>query len=221
MFLPSETARMVLSYMLDTPNLYPKTIDSFLSECPHLAEVVVVAGKELKDVELSPFFKVGWKTLKEVLSEYATIVTKLHYEANKNGMKDSYTEPISKVLDVVMNARHNVHTVPIPLIQMKTADNQTEVYQPPILTTDVEGTQSVLSVRDDRVNQPTVTLRPIFSNRAASKSTMSNPPPSKTLPSTAEMSVSSYTPAMVDASCVKAQSYRRSNSQLSSSAKTL
>jgi len=285
MFLPSETARMVLSYMLDTPTLYPKTIDSFLSECPHLAEVVVVAGKEHTDVELSPFCKVGWKTLKEVLSEYAIIVTKLHDEAKKNGMKDSYMEPISRVLDVVMNMRHHVQPSPIPLVQMKTANTQTEVYPPPVVTKDVgsmtktstthpdyyrhdsSDNQQVLTPstptigtpslpllctamvdnhacyntrRNNSKNSsklgdgesnaestdssdsteitncvPTVKLTPNFSNRTICKS---NLPPTKTLPSNAGMCASSSTLVVGESSCAKAQSYRRSNHQISSSA---
>jgi len=280
MFLPSETARMVLSYMLDTPNLYPKTIDSFLSECPHLAELVVVAGKDHKEVEMSPFCKVGWKTLKEVLTEYSTIVTKLHDEAKKNGMKDSYMEPISRVLDVVMNIRDHAQPSPIPLVQMKTANSQTEVYPPPVITEDIGsmttsstthpvhyghdsdnqealtsstppiGTPSLPlpctamvdnqvwydTSRNDGKNAskvgngennaeftdstgfnksvPTVKLTPNFSNRITRKSSRL---PSKTLPSIAGMFASSN-PPVVESSCAKVQSYRRSDLQISKSA---
>lgn len=263
---------MVLSYMLDTPTLYPKTIDSFLCECPHLAELVVVAGKEHKDVELSPFCKVGWKTLKEVLSEYAIIVAKLHEEAKNNGMKDSYREPISRVLDDLMNLRHHVQPSPIPLVQMKTANTQTEEYPPPGTTNDVgrmstsSTTQAVHNGRDSLDNQqpstppirksslplssaamvdkqvwsdtrandgknaskvcdgesiaettdstgfnksvPTVKLTPNFSNIVTRESMKSNKPPTK----------SSSTLAVVESSCVKAQSYRNSDHQISSSA---
>jgi len=124
MFLPSETARLVLSYMLDESRSLPKTIDSFLSESPHLTEILTVAGDEFCAAELSKFCKVGGKTLQQLLSEYYSLITVLHDKAKEVGMVDSFMEPISRVMDVVLNPRQPEN---LPLSQMKSISTQTEM----------------------------------------------------------------------------------------------
>jgi len=146
MFLPSETARLVLSYMLDESRSLPKTIDSFLSESPHLTELLTVAGDEFRAAELSKFCKVGGKTLQQLLSEYYSIIRVLHDKAKEFGMVDSFMEPISRVMDVVLNPRHPEK---LPSSQMKSTSTQTEMLKtsvPEPVSTSQVGTNTELNL---------------------------------------------------------------------------
>jgi len=105
MFLPSETARLVLSYMLDQSPMLPTTIASFLAESPHLAELVSVMDKCGGVGQLSQYCRVGGKSLYEVLAEYTTMLTMIHDKAREKGMVDSFMEPISRVMEVVLNPK--------------------------------------------------------------------------------------------------------------------
>jgi len=130
MFLPSETARLVLSYMLDQSPMLPTTVASFLAECPHLAELVSVMDKCGGVGQLSHFCRVGGKSLYEVLTEYTTMLTMIHDKAREKGMVDSFMEPISRVMEVVLNPRPSpvsestVSQSNLPLMQ--TTSTQTE-----------------------------------------------------------------------------------------------
>ena len=52
MFLPSEVARLVLSYLLSQAKELPKTLSAFLEESPHLQEISD-AKSQNKSVNLS------------------------------------------------------------------------------------------------------------------------------------------------------------------------
>lgn len=49
-FLPSEVARLVLSYLLE--NDFPRTREVFMSECPALAELAELNSKQLLHVSI-------------------------------------------------------------------------------------------------------------------------------------------------------------------------
>ena len=63
-FLPSETARLVLGYLLD--NDFSKSRDIFMSECLPLAEL-----KSIPESKLKIACKVHHRSLTEVLKEYS------------------------------------------------------------------------------------------------------------------------------------------------------
>ena len=62
-FLPSEVARLVVSYLLE--NKYDGTREVFMSECPALAEL-----RPLTPQALAPNTTIDGRTLSKILKDY-------------------------------------------------------------------------------------------------------------------------------------------------------
>ena len=66
-FLPSEVARLVVSYLLE--NKYDGTREVFMSECPALAEL-----RSLTPQALAPNTTIDGRTLSKILKDYMRLV---------------------------------------------------------------------------------------------------------------------------------------------------
>ena len=62
-FLPSETGRLVLSYLLD--NKYRQTQETFMTECSPISELRSLSTTQLKFAS-----KVNNRSLTDILNEY-------------------------------------------------------------------------------------------------------------------------------------------------------
>ena len=69
--LMSETARLVLSYLLELD--YRETREKFMSECPAIAELKALGPKEL-----SYACRVNNRTLSDLLKEYIRYLQKFY-----------------------------------------------------------------------------------------------------------------------------------------------
>ena len=93
MFLPSEVARLVLSYLLSQAEELPKTLSAFLEESPHLQEISD-AKSQNKSVNLSDVARVGFKNLMQILKEYSTIMGL----AQELYLRDDIIEPVIHII---------------------------------------------------------------------------------------------------------------------------
>jgi len=98
MYLPIETAHLVLSYLLEQSPPLTDTVTSFLEESPLLAPLVAVTDSVGDHSLLLPYCKVGDKSLYDVLSEYTIMVEMVQDKIKEKGMDVSCMEPVTKVL---------------------------------------------------------------------------------------------------------------------------
>jgi len=93
-FLPSETARLVLSYLLDQK--FQQTGEKFMGECPNIQEL-----KGLPEPQLRYYSKINGRTLNDVLNEYAGLIdgiTSLASEVSQDEFENLQFMPPLKVL---------------------------------------------------------------------------------------------------------------------------
>jgi len=120
-FLPSETARLVLSYLLEQK--FQQTGDEFMGECPHIQEL-----KFLPKDQLRHHTKINGRTLMDVLKEYAGLIngiTNLASEVSHDEFENLQFEPplrVLKTLGQILQSKAGSSGTPA---EKKTASTQT------------------------------------------------------------------------------------------------
>ena len=84
-FLPSEEARLVLSYLLDQK--CEQTVEQFMRKCPHIQEL-----RGLPESHLLHCSKIMGRTLHDVLKEYVGLnsgITRLASEVSQDEFQNT------------------------------------------------------------------------------------------------------------------------------------
>lgn len=120
-FLPSETARLVLSYLLEQK--FQQTGEQFMGECPHIQELKLLPKEQLRH-----HTKINGRTLMDVLKEYAGLtngITNLASEVSHDEFENLQFEPPLRVLKTLGQILQSKASSSVAPVEKKTAATQT------------------------------------------------------------------------------------------------
>jgi len=122
-FLPSETARLVLSYLLEQK--FQLTGEQFMRECPHIQEL-----KDLPESQLRHCTKINGRILTDVLKEYSSLTSGITSLASEVSQEDEFEnlqfEPPLRVLKTLGKIlKTKADSGPVTVVEKKVAETQT------------------------------------------------------------------------------------------------
>ena len=92
--LPSDEARLVLSYLLDQK--FPQTTKQFMRECPHIQELERLTESQLRECS-----KIMGRSLQDVLKEYSGLISGIKSLASEVSQGEFENLQFMQPLDVL------------------------------------------------------------------------------------------------------------------------